>query len=87
MMADPELPIVNVVCCPAVVDVALNVPPVLGVMVQLTGILAEYGCVAPTAKEIPLGGVIVTGGSKLTVADPEAPFEAVAVIVAVRGLF
>jgi hypothetical protein len=83
---DPELPIVNVVCCPAPVEAALNVPPLFGVMVQFTGILAENGCVAPTASEIPLGGVRVTSGSKLTVADPDDPPESTAVIMAVRAL-
>ena len=57
-----------------------------GVTVQFTGMLAEYGWVAPDAREIGLEGVIETGGSRLIVAAPEGPIEGAAVIVAVRAL-
>ena len=82
----PELPIVNVVCCPPVVVVRLTVPPLLGLTVQFTGILAENASVAPATRLPALEGVMLTGGTRLIVAVPATPL-ALAVIVAVRGLF
>jgi hypothetical protein len=55
---------VNVVCCPAAVEVRLNVPPLLGLTLQVTGILAENGCVAPAGMLPALEGEIVTGGRR-----------------------
>ena len=87
MTFPPEEPAVNVAVCPAVVDVGLIVPPLAGVMVQLTGMLAENCAVAPLAKAVGLEGVIVTGGNRFTTSVAVEPPEPVAVIVTDNRLF
>jgi hypothetical protein len=83
--ATPALPIVNIVCCPALVELRLNVPPLLGLRLQFTGMFAENVCVAPDVMAPLLEGVMLTGGSSVMLAVPATLDEFVAVIVAVSA--